>query len=169
MKKNLYPLMLALLLLTQPVLAKDKNTAKILVGEWRCTQNLTPEEGINLSVEYIQLFTAQRNFTLDGTMEISFTMEEMRQMLGGGSLNYLFEGSGSWSTQPNRLTIKTENAKMTPNSPLAQQMHDAGLMDVNDLRDMQSEDVFIINSLTKNSLTLTHEKEGFTAQCSRTK
>ena len=169
MKKTLYPLVVTLLFLTQPVLATASNLSQTLVGEWGCTQNFAPEKGINLSVKYIQLFTAQHNFTLDGSMKITFTLEEMRQMFGNSSLDYLFEGSGSWSTQAERLIIKTENAKMTPNNPLAQQMHNAGIMDMNDLQEMQSKDEFIINSLTRDSLTLTHTEEGFTTQCSRTK
>ncbi len=167
MKKILFALALSLLLLTQPAVAKDSSTAQMLVGEWRCTQKLEPEEGLTLTVNYIQLFTAQRNFTLDGSMEIEFNMPEMKQMFGGDTLNYLFEGSGSWITQPKRLIIKTENTNMTPNSPLAQQMHDAGIMDMNDLQEMQSEDEFIINSLSKNSLKLTHLEEEFTAECTR--
>lgn len=169
MKKTLYPLAVTLLLLTQPALATASSLSQLLVGEWQCSQKIAPEEGISLSVEYIQLFTAQRNFTLDGSMKINFTMEEMSQMFGGSSLDYLFEGSGSWSLQPERLIIKTENAKMTPNNPLAQQMFDAGIMDINDLRDMQSEDEFIIKNLTQSTLVLTHSEEGFTTQCSRSK
>lgn len=167
-KKTLCLLALPLLL-SQPTFADDKNTANMLVGEWQCSQILTPEEGISLSVDYIQLFTAQRNFTLDGSMKMKFTVEEMNQMLGGSSLNYLFEGSGSWSTQPGYLTIKTENATMTPNSPMAQQLHQAGILDVNKLREMKSEDKFIINTLSKTTLQITHTKEKFTTQCMRTK
>lgn len=166
MKKNLCLLALPLLLI-QPAFAEDKNTAKMLVGEWQCSQNLAPEEGISLSVEYIQLFTAQRNFTLDGSMKMKFTVEEMNQMLGGDSLNYLFEGSGSWSTKPGYLTIKTENATMKPNSPIAQQLHQAGILDVNQLREMKSTDEFVINALNKKTLQLTHAKEKFTTQCQR--
>lgn len=154
-------------LFVQPSLAEDNATAKMLVGEWRCEQQLTPEEGISLKIEYIQLFTAQHNFTLDGSMKMKFTVEEMNQMLGGDSLNYLFEGSGSWSVKPGYLTIKTENATMKPNSPIAEQLHKAGILDVNKLREMQSEDAFIINKLTKNALQLTHTKENFTTECSR--
>lgn len=165
-KKTLYLLALPLLF-TQHSLAEDNTTAKMLIGEWHCAQNLTPEKGINLAVDYVQLFTAQRNFTLDGTMKMEFTVKEMNQMLGGDSLNYLFEGSGSWSVKPGYLTIKTENATMKPNSPIAEQLHKAGILDVNKLRDMQSEDDFIINKLTQNSLQLTHTKEKFTTQCSR--
>jgi len=168
MKKTLCSLALTLLVVTLPAVAEDNSTAKMLVGEWHCTQNLTPEAGINLSVEYIQLFTEQRNFTLDGSMEMHFTLEEMNQMFGGDSLNYLFEGSGSWSAKPQRLFIKTENANMKPNNPIAQQLHDAGIMDVNELRDVQSEDEFIINALSKNTLKLTHAKENFFTQCTRT-
>lgn len=169
MKKTLSLFALSLLLLTQPTFAQDKNTAKMLIGEWRCTQNITPEEGINLTIDYIQLFTAQRNFTLDGSMKMKFTIEEMNLMLGGDSLDYLFEGSGSWSTKPGRVIIKTENAKMTPNNPIAQQLHDTGIMDVNDLREMQSEDEFIIDNISKNSLKITHTKEDFSTECVRTK
>lgn len=168
MKKTLCLLALPLLL-SQPTFANDKSTANLLIGEWQCSQNLTPDEGINLSVEYIQLFTAQRNFTLDGSMKMKFTVEEMNQMLGGDSLNYLFEGSGSWSTEPGYLTIKTENATMKPNSPIAQQLHQAGILDVNKLREMKSEDKFIINTLNKKTLQLTHAKEKFTTQCIRNK
>lgn len=167
MKKTLCLLALPLLL-NQPVLAEDQNTAQILIGEWQCSQNLTPDEGINLSVEYIQLFTAQRNFTLDGSMKMKFTIAEMNQMLGGDSLNYLFEGSGNWSTKPGYVTIKTENATIKPNNPMAQQLHQAGILDVNKLREMKSEDTFIINSLTSSHLKLTHVKEKFTTQCTRT-
>lgn len=169
MKKILGLLALSLLLLTQPLLAEESNISRKLIGEWRCTQQLTPEEGISLSVDYIQLFTAQRNFTLDGSMEMKFSMPEMSQMFGGDTLNYLFEGSGSWLTKPERLIVKTENADMTPNSPIAQQMHDSGIMDVNDLKEMQSEDEFIINHLSRNSLKLTHIQEDFTTNCTRTK
>ena len=96
MKKMLCFLALSLTLLAQPTLAQDKSIAKMLVGEWHCTQNLNPEEGINLNVEYTQLFTAQRNFTLDGSMDMAFDVKEMNAMFGSGGLKYLFEGSGSW-------------------------------------------------------------------------
>lgn len=168
MKKTCYLLALALLLLVQPTFAQDKNTAKMLEGKWRCTQNLVPEEGIELKIEYIQQLTAQRKITLNGGMEMKFTQAEMNAMFGGDSLKYLFEGEGSWSTQPNRLTVKTDKAIMTPNSPIAKQLHDSGIMDVNTLRDMQSEDEFIIKNLSKNSVELTHTKENFTTQCVRT-
>lgn len=167
MKKTLCLLALPLLMI-QPAFAEDENTAKMLVGEWQCSQNLVPEEGISLSVEYLQLFTAQGNFTLDGSMKMKFTLEEMNQMLGGNSLNYLFEGSGSWSTKPGYLTIKTENATMKPNNSMAQQLHQAGILDVNKLREIKSEDTFIVNNLTNSHLKLTHTKEKFITQCQRT-
>lgn len=168
MKNKFSLLLLALALLAQPAFAQEKNTAKQLVGEWRCTQHITPEEGLSLTVEFIQLFTAQRNFTLDGKMEMQFNMDEMKQMFGGSSLSYIFEGSGSWSTLPGYLIIKTENSNMTPNSPVAQQLHDAGLMDVNDLKNMKSEDQFIIISLDRNFLKLKHSEEDFITECTRT-
>ncbi len=166
MKKTLCLLALPLLL-SQPTFADDKSTTNLLIGEWQCSQNITTDEGISLAVNYIQLFTAQRNFTLDGSMKMKFTVEEMNQMLGGDSLNYLFEGSGSWSTKPGYLTIKTENATMKPNSPMAQQLHQAGILDVNKLREMKSTDEFVINTLSKKTLQLTHTKEKFTTQCQR--
>lgn len=168
MKKRHYLLVLLLVLLAQPILAQDKNTAKMLIGEWRCTQSLSPEQGIHLNIEYTQHFTHQRHFTLNGSIEMKFSIPEMNAMFGGDSLKYLFEGNGRWSTQPNRLIVKTENTKVQPNSPMAQQMQDAGIMDLDDLRDIQSEDAFIINNLSKNSLQLTHAEENFTTQCART-
>lgn len=169
MKKMLCLLALPLILLTQPTLAQDKNTAKMLVGEWRCTQSLNPDEGINLKVEYIQNFTAQRSFTLDGSMELAFDIKEMNAMFGGDALKYLIKGEGSWSTQPNRLFLKVKEIDIKPNSPIAQQMHDAGIMDADDINSMENEEEFVIANLNKNSFKLTHTKENFTTQCTRTK
>lgn len=138
--------------------ASDARLADQLIGEWHCSQELQPDPGMTLKVEYIQLFTGQRHFTLDGSMELYFA---------GNQLSYRFEGSGDWSTAPEHLTIKTRNSQVSPANQLAQQLHDAGILDVNQLRDMNSDDTFEMVSISSREMQLRHTEEAFSTRCVR--
>lgn len=149
---------LLLALVALPAAASDSRLAGQIVGEWQCSQQLQPEPGLILNLQYTQLFTAQRHFTLDGNMSMD---------VGGNALAYAFEGTGNWSTRPNQLLVNTSNSQVTPTSPMARQLHEAGILDVNQLRDRQSNDVFQVVSISRNEMELRHTKENFQTHCVR--
>ncbi|SFX42430.1 hypothetical protein [Marinospirillum alkaliphilum] len=159
MKKTLSLIcVISLLACSLSLQASDARLANQLIGEWQCSQQIQPDPSMTIKIDYIQLFTGQRHFTLDGNMEMSFA---------GQQLSYKFEGSGDWSTGPGRLTIKTRNSNAQPTNALAQQLHDAGILDVNQLRDLESDDTFEMVSITQQAMELRHLEEDFSTRCVR--
>lgn len=138
-------------------LADDKQKASLIQGEWQCSQLLSPDPQISLQVDYTQLFTT-RHFTLDGTMDMQFA---------NNLLKYTVQGTGDWSVSGDQLTISTKNSEVTPNNPMALQLHQAGILDVNQLRNIQSKDVFNILALNKKEMRLKHTKEDLGTDCIR--
>lgn len=159
MKKILSLLGISCLVLftTLTSLADDKQKASLIQGTWQCSQQLTPDPQISLQVEYTQLFTTH-HFTLDGRMDMLFANNQLK---------YSVQGTGDWSVRGNQLTINTRNSEVSPNNPLALQLHQAGILDVNQLRNIQSEDVFNILVLNQQEMRLKHTKEDLGATCIR--
>lgn len=138
-------------------LADDKQKASLIQGEWQCSQLLSPDPQISLQVDYTQLFTSS-HFTLDGTMDMQFA---------NNLLKYTVQGTGDWSVSGDQLTISTKNSEVTPNNPMALQLHQAGILDVNQLRNIQSKDVFNILALNKKEMRLKHTEEDLGTDCIR--
>ena len=137
--------------------ADDQQKASLIQGEWRCSQLLSPDPQISLQVDYTQLFTT-RHFTLDGSMDMQFA---------NNLLKYTVEGSGDWSVRGDQLIISTRNSDVKPGNPMALQLHEAGILDVNQLRNIQSEDVFNILTLNSKEMRLKHSKEDLGTDCVR--